>query len=261
MVLGHTITGAPGPALILDRVRTGNYPSAGDSAGNRLPIPLGNGEVLLEPTYALFLKNGLLAVLVGGDGPHPQRIGEYIREKLALGWYLEPVLRDDLDEVLNELRITELQVSIPAELINRELVGGDWYEALESASRLASNGIVRIGMSIGRRGNREFKARMNDYFHAKLSELRQAAGLTHFQSAKVHGEYRGNPQVVDLIQDRLVLSVEVDEERMSDPDEAVSYATEVLMSEVRNGPFAEHLHATRPQISRQLPFSPLRSHE
>lgn len=112
-VLGHPTNTISPPLLILDKIRSANYPSVGDEQGNRMPIPLQVGQVLLESTYAMFLSDGVIAVLVGTDGPHPQRIVEYLKAKLGVSWRIEPILRDDLDEVLKEMRITALEIVVP----------------------------------------------------------------------------------------------------------------------------------------------------
>lgn len=258
-VLGHPVEHSAGPIIVLDRVRTGNYPSAGDGAGNRRPIPLGEDDVLLEPTYVLFLQGGYVAILAGGDGPHAQRLAEYIRGKFNCEWRIEPVLRDNLDEVLAEMRITELQISVPTSSITRELVGGDWFEALEAGKRLAEDGTVRIGMSVGRKGDQNFKERMSEMYRARVFQLRQSLGLQDFNSARVHGRRLGNPQMVDLIEDRLVHSVEVEADQWFDSDLSVEYASEVLVGEVSSGEYSEYLFPPLDLVRNALEFNPGRS--
>lgn len=235
-VLAHPAPSKNEPVVILDRVRTGNYPSAGDANGNRRRIPLGRGEVLLEPTYVMFLEEGYIAVLTGGDGPHAQRLAEYLRIKFNADWWLEPVLRDNLDEVLEEMRITEISISVPADLISRDLVGGDWYQALEAGKQLTEDGMVRIGLSVGQKGDRSFKEQMSEKYHDLVSSLRQAIGLQDFKTASVMGVRNGNRQMINLIEDQLVESVDVEDDKWFDSDKSVEYATNILRREVSQGP-------------------------
>lgn len=260
-VLAHPVTGPQAGTIILDRVRTGNYPSAGDADGNRRPIPLGDEDVLLEPTYAMFLNDGIIALLTGGEGPHAQRLAEYMREKFGVDWTLEPVLRDDLDEILEQMRITELQVAVPVDKINRDLVGGDWYEALESGKRLAEDGVVRIGMSIGRKGDQAFKQRLSDAFRQRVGQLRQSLGLQDFNSAKVRGQRNGDAQTIDLLEDRLVHSVEVEDDIWFDTERSIAYASEVLQTQIDQGQFSDLRVADDPKSGRILPFNPGRSRD
>lgn len=238
-VLGHPANTASTQLLILDKVRSANYPSAGDQQGNRVPLPLRSGQVLLEPTYAMFLNDGIIAVLMGTDGPHPQRLVEYLRAKLGIDWRIEPVLRDDLDKVLAEMRITGLEIAIPAESITRELVGGDFYGALESASQLTDDGIVRIGLSVGRKGDANFKQRMSEKYRSLVGSLRSGLGLSNFHTAKARGVSRGDQRVVDLLEDRLVQSVEVEDSLWFDPQRSAAHAGEILARRVTESPFAD----------------------
>lgn len=208
----------------------------------------------------MFLGGGYLAVLTGGDGPHAQRLAEYMREKFGVDWSIEPVLRDNLDEVLAEMRITEVKVSVPAERITRELVGGDWYSALESGKQLVDDGIVRIGMSVGQRGDRTFKQRMSDQFHARVEQLRQSFGLHEFKAAKVTGSRQGNSQTIDLIEDRLVETVEVEEDRWFDSNESTSYAADILVREIEGGPYSEYRLAATAD-GQIIDFNPGRSND
>ncbi|SMX90148.1 oxidoreductase [Brevibacterium aurantiacum] len=259
-VLAHPVAVTNEPVMILDRVRTSNYPSAGDANGNRHPIPLRQGDTLLEPTYAMFLSDGIIAILTGGDGPHAQRLAEYLREKFHVNWSLEPILRDNLDEVLAELRITEVEFSIPAERIDRDLVGGDLFAALDAGRQLANDGTVRIGMSVGQKGDQNFKQRMSNRYHEVIDRLRQSAGLGEFNTARVRGQRRGNPQAIDLIQDRLVHTVDVEDDRWFDPDSSVQYASEVLTSEVDSGEFAAN-RIVSSNAGSVLQFNSERRHE
>jgi hypothetical protein len=150
---------------------------------------------------------------------------------------LQPVLREDLDAVLAEMRLTEVQIAIPAERITRDLIGGDWAEALDMGKRLTQDGTVRIGMSVGRSGDRDFKERMSLRYHELVNALRTSVGLSELSAARVRGVYRGSSETIDLLEDRLAEQVNVDGDRWSDPDRAIEYARETLLTQIEQGPF------------------------
>ena len=260
LILAHPVPSAEDPVIILDRVRTGNYPSAGDENGNRRQIPLAEGEVLLEPTYVMFLEEGFVAILTGGDGPHAQRLADYIRIKFSVDWRLEPVLRNNLNEVLEEMRITEINIAVPGERINRELVGGDWFEALDAAKKLTDDGIVRIALSVGQKGDQTFKQRMSEKYHGLVKRMQQAVGLQNFKTAKVTGVRNGNRQIINLIEDQLVETVDVEEDRWFDPEKSVEYATNVLLREVNKGSYREY-RIGESDVANVVKFNPERTDE
>lgn len=231
-ILAHSGGSAPLPTVLLDKVRGENFPSVGNARGQRTRMPLNVGEGLLEPTYFSFLNNNVVAVLVGGHGPHAQRLSEYLQFKFSMPVSLVPVLRQDLDQVLDEMRLTQIELAIPAEQIDRNLIGGDWVEALDGASRLTHDGVIRIGLSVGRAGDAHYKQAFSRRLQELTDHLRQAAGIGALKTAKVSGVHQGNPQVVDLVNDKFVERVEVDADRFNDPDLALGYAREVLHSAV-----------------------------
>jgi hypothetical protein len=227
-VIAHAAGQTPLPTVLLDKVRRENYPSIGDSAGHRQRMRLNEGEGLLEPTYFSFLPNNLIAALVNGNGPHPQRLAEYVRTKFRTPMAIVPVLRRDLDAVLREMRFTEVEVAVPAERVDRDLVGGDWVEALDGARSLSHDGVIRIGLSVGQKGDAFYKATFSDHVRSLVSELRQATGFGEFSTARVAGQVRGSRQVIDLINDKFVERVDVDPDKFGDPEQATHHAKEIL---------------------------------
>ncbi|WP_139204891.1 hypothetical protein [Arthrobacter sp. OV608] len=182
----------------------------------------------MEPTYFSFLDNNVVAALVNGNGPHPQRLAEYIRLKFRTPVGLVPVLRRDLDAVLRRMRITEVEVAVPAERLDRELVGGDWVAALDGARSLSHDGVIRIGLSVGQKGDAFYKASFSEHVRTLVDQLRQATGFGDLTTARVAGSVRGDRQVVDLINDRFVERVDVDPDKFGDPERATNYARDVL---------------------------------
>lgn len=248
-VIAHAAGQSPHPTLLLDKVRRENYPSVGDRAGRRQPMILQEGEGLLEPTYFSFLQNNVIAALVSGNGPHPQRLAEYIRTKFHTPIGLVPVLRRDLDAVLRDMRFTEIEVAVPAERLDRDLVGGDWVEALDGARSLSHDGVLRIGLSVGQKGDAFYKASFSDHVRNLVDQVRQATGFGDLTTARVAGHVRGSRQVVDLINDKFVERVSVDPDKFGDPQQAVDHAKEVIASVAEKT--AEYLDRTLPSADKE----------
>ena len=176
--------------LVLDKVRRENLPSVGNQAGQRRSIGLGADEGLLEPTYCLFGMRNVVAMLASGDGPRPRRLVDYLWAKLDIEVGID-VLTQNLDQVLNEMQISAIEVAIPVGHIDRDLIGGDWCAALDGAALLAQQGVVRIGLSVGRRGDRAHKASMRRRLRELIDDLRGSGALSEFDRAKVTGSIRG----------------------------------------------------------------------
>lgn len=214
--------------LILDKVRRENLPSIGSAAGARRAIGLTPDEGLLEPTYCLFGERNIVAMLTSGDGPRARRLVDYLEHKLEIAVGIEPVLTQNLDQALDEMSVSRVDVAIPADRINRDLVGGDWVQALDGARALAQDGVVRIGISVGRRGTGTQKDAIRRRIRELVDALRGSGALSEFESARVVGSISGSPQSVDLLEDRFVEKTQVDADRLNDPDRSTTYARELL---------------------------------
>lgn len=219
--------------IILDKVRRQNLPNVGDLSGNRSALPLPEGNGLLEPTYFAFLEHNAVAVLLSGNGPRPKRLTSYLKAKMGVSIGLVPILREDFETVLREMRITRVDVAVPADRISRDLVGGDWVTALDGARQLAQEGTITIGMSVGRKSIEE-KVRLGERFRGLVNELLQGGGLGSFKRARVEGRMPdGSQEVVDLIEDRLVQKVEVDPQPLLDPEQGSKEAKQILVEQAR----------------------------
>ncbi|WP_186446776.1 oxidoreductase [Mycolicibacterium porcinum] len=214
--------------LILDKVRRENLPSIGSAAGARRAIGLTPDEGLLEPTYCLFGEHNIVAMLTSGDGPRARRLVDYLEHKLEMAVGIEPVLTQNLDQALDEMSVSRVDVAIPADRINRDLVGGDWVQALDGARALAQDGVVRIGISVGRRGTGTQKDAIRRRIRELVDALRGSGALSEFESARVVGSISGSPQSVDLLEDRFVEKTQVDADRLNDPERSTTYARELL---------------------------------
>lgn len=232
--------------MILDKVRRENLPSIGSAAGARRAIGLTPDEGLLEPTYCLFGERNIVAMLTSGDGPRARRLVDYLESKLEIDIEIEPVLTQNLDQALDEMSVSRIDVAIPATRINRELVGGDWVQALDGARALAQDGVVRIGISVGRRGTGAQKDAIRRRLRELVDNLRGSGALSEFESARVVGSVSGTQQSVDLLEDRFVERTVVDADRLNDPVRSTAYARELLgQSLTRN---REYLLSAVPEV-------------
>lgn len=254
VLLAKGVTEPDHRMLILDKVRRENLPSVGNSTGARRAIGLSPDEGLLEPTYCLFTRLNIVAMLTSGDGPRPRRLTDYLRAKLDIDIGLAPILTQNLDQVLTDMRVSAIDVAIPANRISRDLVGGDWVQALDGARALAQDGVIRIGISVGRSGNAAHKQRMRRRIRQMTDLLRGSDGLAEFNSARVTGNVQGNNRSINLLEDHFIEKTEVDADRINDPDRSAEYAREVLRSSrTRNKDYLESAVPTVPDEVAEFP--------
>lgn len=236
------------PMIVLDKVRRDNLPSVGDERGSRRPMGLATGEGLLEPTYCLFGENNVVAMLVNGNGPRAKRLCDYLTARLGVTVGLDPVLTRDLDRVLDEMKLSSIEVAIPATRIDRELIGGDWADALEASRQLSEDaGVVRVGVAVGRRGDRQTKERIRRRVRTLIDQLRGSGAISEVDSARVVGTIRGAQRTVDLLSDRFVEKVEVESDILNDPERSAQYARQVLAETLRGS--ADYLGQVVPEVS------------
>lgn len=254
VLLGKGVAEPDHRLLILDKVRRENLPSVGNSTGARRAIGLSPDEGLLEPTYCLFTRQNIVAMLTSGDGPRPRRLVDYLRAKLNIDIALAPILTQNLDQVLSEMRVSAIDVAIPANRITRDLVGGDWVQALDGARTLAQDGVVRIGISVGRSGDAAHKQGMRGRIRQMTDLLRRSDGLAEFNSARVTGNIQGSNRSINLLEDHFIEKTEVDADRINDPDQSAEYARELLRSSrARNKEYLESAVPTVPDGVAELP--------
>lgn len=227
VLIAHGVRESP-PMLILDKVRHDNLPSIGDAGGVRRSIGLSHGEGLLEPTYCMFAADNVVAMLMSGNGPRAKRLCDYLEAKLGMDVGLDPILTQDLDRVLDEMRVSSVDIAVPSARIDRNLVGGDWAEALEANRILAQDGVVKVGVAVGRRGTRAQKDGRRSHIRRLIDQLRGSGAITEMQSARVTGTIRGAQRSVDLLSDHFVERTEVDADRLADPERSATYAHGLL---------------------------------
>ena len=239
------------PVIVLDKVRRENLPSVGDRSGARRPIGLSPDEGLLEPTYCMFADNNVVAMPMSGNGPRAKRLCDYLSAKLSVEVGLDPVLTQNLDQVLDEMRLSSIEVAIPAQRINRALIGGDWVDSLEASRVLAQDGgVVHVGVAVGRRGNRQWKESVRQRIRDLTNQLRGSGSLSEVQSARVTGTIRGSQRSVDLLADKFVEKVDVEPDVLADPEMSLDYARDLLREAL--GRSAEYLGQAVPVVPSTL---------
>ncbi|MCA4135677.1 hypothetical protein [Arthrobacter sp. M4] len=248
VVMAHARAVAPIPVVLLDRVRESNFPSVGDSAGQRKALPLAPGDHLLETTYFGFLKRNVLAVLTSANGPRASRLCEYLEGMFGLGVELVPVLREDVDQILARLQVSKFEFAVPAGKLN-DGAQGEWAEVLGSASRLMTQGTFRMSLSVGRSGNATEKQRVRERIQQLIEQFRRSATLEQFDYAVAEGRdsVSGDREIVDLLKDRFIARVEVAADVVNDPQKSTEEAISIFarQSADHDGYFAQCLPAVK----------------
>ncbi|WP_245413086.1 hypothetical protein [Arthrobacter celericrescens] len=249
VLLAQAAAVAPFPVLLLDRVRGGNLPSVGDSAGRRKALPLDAGDHLLETTYFAFLKRNVLAVLGSGNGPRAARLGEYLGGMLGLEPGLVPVVREDVEDILERLDVSRFEFSLPAGRLSGTSMGGEWADVLDSASRLMSEGTFRVSLSVGRSGSARDKQRIRERIQHLIEVFRRAGSMEQFDHVVAEGKnsVSGDREVVDLLKERFISYVDVDADAFNDPARAAAEAVEILRNQAQN--HEEFFARTLPEVT------------
>ncbi|WP_347108825.1 hypothetical protein AAHB33_18560 [Paenarthrobacter sp. S56] len=236
VLLAQTAALSPYPVLLLDRVRDTNLPSVGDALGRRKPLPLEPGDHLLETSYFAFLKRNVIAVLTSGNGPRASRMGEYLGGMLGLETGLVPVVREDIEEILNRLEVSRFEFALPAQRLSGNLMEGEWADVLDSASRLMTEGTFRIALTVGRSGRAEDKQRIRERIQQLIDLFRRAGSVEHFDYVVAEGKdsLTGDREVVDLLKERFVSHVEVDADVFNNPAKSVAEAVAILNKQARD---------------------------
>lgn len=226
-LLAQGLGNQPHPHLAMYRTRRTNLPRLED-AGDIAELQLTNSQALAEVTYAAFLPRNILAVVFNNEGPRPNRLADYLNAKMACGIRLLPIYRDDLAEVLDNMRLSSIKVAIPeaqVPMLSRNSQD-DWAESLDTARRLLRGGVIHLDISVGRRGKKEEKEGRRRNLGERLRELR-GHDLTRFNSAKVDGKDLAlDEQVtVDLLEQRFIARVDVAAEELT----TVKQATQTMI--------------------------------
>ncbi len=120
-------------------------------------------------------------MLASGDGPQARRLVDYLEHKLDIEVGIEPVLTQNLDQALDEMSVSRVDVAIPANRINRDLVGGDWVQGTRRCPR-AGPGWGRPHRDLGgspRHRNAEDAIRRR--IRELIDNLRGSGALSEFE--------------------------------------------------------------------------------
>lgn len=218
-ILGQAEAGNQGSqCLILYRRRTVNLPRHElDGAVSILSLP--TRAALAEATFFVFLARNIVAVLYNQQGPAAGRLADYLRGKLSIDIALEPIYRHDALEVLANMDLSKLVISIDAaqaHLIQElgDAESGSIAQAVDAMAEYSDGGVIEVAISVGTRGVQEKRNQVRERIHRLAMALARSTGLHYFNKAKAVGREAGNGDQldVDLLHDRLVFSVEVEDE-------------------------------------------------
>jgi len=213
-----------------------NLPRLEDN-GDIGELQLSDSQALAEVTYVAFLPRNIIAVVINNEGPRPNRLADYLNAKMGCDIRLVPIYRDDLAEVLDRMRLSSIKVSIPeaqVPMLSRGNNLDDWVESLDTARRLLEGGVIRIDVSVRRRGKREEKEGRRRRLRDRLTELR-GHDLTRFNSVKVEGKDPAvdEPVTVDLLEQHFIAKVDVVPEELTTVNQATRTMIAMLDREYR----------------------------
>ncbi|GAB3606806.1 hypothetical protein GCM10027413_22150 [Conyzicola nivalis] len=212
------------PGLALYNRRSVNLPRQ-EQDGVISDLNLPRRGTLAEATFVTFFPRNIVGVLYNYQGPAASRLPEYLNAKLGVDISISPVFRSDAFDVLSRMDLSKLSISIEADqahLLSGSSSGSGSGEAtstglariVDDAANYSQGGVIEITMSVGRRGLIEERHAIRERIHATAMSLARGTGLEYFNKAKAEGRdpSSGDSVSVDLIRDRLVHSVTVDEE-------------------------------------------------
>lgn len=217
--------------LSVYRTRRDNLPRLDDN-GRIGRLPLTGTQALAEPSFFAFLPRNIVGLLFNNDGPRAARLADYLNAKFDCDVSLQPVYREDLADVLDAMRMTAVELSVPSAQVPMLSGGDDWVEVLDNASNLIEDGMISLKMSIGRGGDAAARQARTTKIRDLVDRLRGRSPdqLGHFSRVKVHGTQPGtkNPITVDLLNQKFVAQVEVDAVTLFDAERAAPAARAVI---------------------------------
>jgi len=173
VVLGEGITSTPASHVVLYRTRRNNLPHI-DLDGKVSDLDLPDSGGLAEPTHFAFHARNIVSVLYNNNGPRAGRLLDYINAKFGCEIDLVPIYREDLAAILEQMRQTRIDVTMPASQAI-QLTGtdeDDWVSPLVNAADLLEGGNISIRVSIGQKGKGEEKAARAGRLRELMNQLR-----------------------------------------------------------------------------------------
>jgi hypothetical protein len=208
------------PGLALYTRRSVNLPRQ-EQDGVISDLNLPRRGTLAEATFVTFFPRNIIGVLYNYQGPAASRLPEYLNAKLGVDISISPVFRSDALDVLSRMDLSKLSISIEADQAHLLSGSGSGQATatgiariVDDAANYSQGGVIEITMSVGRRGLIEERHAIRERIHATAMSLARGTGLEYFNKAKAEGRDpdSGDSVSVDLIRDRLVHSVTVEEE-------------------------------------------------
>lgn len=238
------------PALAMYRTRRANLPHL-EEDGVISDLPLGDTQTLAEVTYFGFFDRNVVAVIYNHEGPRAKRLGFYISGMFDINVGMSPILRDDLAELLEQMRLTAIEISIPsAQIPTLVAPGEDWARSLDSAAQLMQDGLIRMAVSVGQSGSREQKRIRGRRIRELATQLfASREDLVEFRSATVRGVNleTNREQGVNLLEQMFVSQIEIPDEEMTTIGEATQSAMRYLGDEwIKN---REYLTRNTPEVA------------
>jgi hypothetical protein len=235
-ILGEGLILRPHPLVAIYRTRRDNLPRLDDD-GRIGRLPLSGTQALAEPSFFAFLPRNIVGLLFNNDGPRAARLADYLNAKFGCNVSLQPVYREDLAEVLDEMRMTAVELSVSSAQVPMLGGGDDWAEVLDNAKNLLEDGAITLKMSIGRSGDAAARQARTNKIRGLVDLLRgrDQDQMGHFNRVKVVGTEPGtkNPITVDLLNQKFVAHVEVDAEILFDAERAAPAASAVIDAQWR----------------------------
>lgn len=248
-ILSEGLELRPNPLVAVYRTRRDNLPRLDDN-GRIGRLPLTGTQALAEPSFFAFLPRNIVGLLFNNDGPRAARLADYLNAKFNCDVSLQPVYREDLAEILDAMRMTAVELSVPSAQVPMLGGGDDWVEVLDNASNLIEDGMISLKMSIGRGGDAAARQARTNKVRDLVDRLRGRSPdqLGHFSRVKVHGTQPGtkNPITVDLLNQKFVAQVEVDAETLFDAERAAPAARAVIVEQWRTN--RDFLTASTPPV-------------
>lgn len=248
------------PQFVLHRIRDRDLPS--ERRKGKIVDLNRRVQELAEGSHALFLQRNLVAFINTGFSPRPSRLAEWIRERIGWEVWLEPVLRPDIGNILDNLRrVSNIELVVSGDEVRRLDLAGffededDPLRTLLTAERAQQGGIIRVGWSIGQGGGAN-----QDWFHNLVNRLRRADVHT-FRTARATVYLDGADAAVpvDFIHDRIVAEVEIEQptgrQRLLEPSvarDAMLQAWEHFKVEENVLKFVAKPHGDRPTVPDAL---------
>ena len=171
----------------------------------------GSVQGLAETTHVRLIERNLAIFMTSGYSPRPMRFADYLRARIGLDVWLKPVPREDLGQVLDQLRrVSRIDLAIAADEAARldlsELYGdADPLAALNAAGRAQQGGIVRVGWSVGHDKHADqgaLRRILDRIFHVDTSRFESATATVYVENSK-------EPVTVNFLHDNIVTQVDV----------------------------------------------------